>query len=90
MTTPIDVKKIARLANLELSEEELTAIEPKVAEILTYFDRLSAINTASVTITPSNEHKTVLHEDTAQPSSISLDFSPYVEDHSFKVPKVIE
>jgi len=46
--TKTDVKRIAALAHLELSESETERFTRQLDEILTYFDRLKQIDTTGV------------------------------------------
>jgi aspartyl-tRNA(Asn)/glutamyl-tRNA(Gln) amidotransferase subunit C len=43
-----DVKKVARLARLELSDADLSTMARQLSEILNYFDQLQQLNTDDV------------------------------------------
>jgi len=90
----IDVEHIARLARLGLSEEEKKTFGDQLAAILTYAENLQKLDTAAV---PPTAHaiplKNVLREDKAIPCTnveAILDNAPEVENHMFKVPKILE
>ena len=44
----IDVKKVAKLANLKLSEEEEAKYSEQLSKILEYIDKLNEVNTENV------------------------------------------
>lgn len=47
--TQKEIQKIADLAQLYLSQEELAELGPQLSEILTYVDQLSEVDTSDVT-----------------------------------------
>ncbi len=47
----IDIKKIAQLANLSVSDAEISDLEKKLSETLNYIKILSKINTQKITST---------------------------------------
>lgn len=51
MLTEIEVKKIAKLANLNLTAEEVGLFGPQLSEVLDYVNKLSVVNTKNVTST---------------------------------------
>lgn len=90
----IDVEHVARLARLGLSEEEKKLFAKQLSAILDFAASLQKLDTASV---PPTAHaipmKNVLREDKAIPCANVDDIlanGPDVEDHMFKVPKIIE
>jgi aspartyl-tRNA(Asn)/glutamyl-tRNA(Gln) amidotransferase subunit C len=42
------IEKIAQLAHLEISREELLIFAPQIAEIVTYVEQLSEVDTSSI------------------------------------------
>ncbi|KKR50031.1 MAG: Aspartyl/glutamyl-tRNA(Asn/Gln) amidotransferase subunit C [Microgenomates group bacterium GW2011_GWC1_41_8] len=46
--TPEEVKRIARLARLPLSQEEIERFTPQLSEVLNYFNKLNEVDTSSV------------------------------------------
>lgn len=84
-----DIEKIATLSSLELTQEEKETFARQFESILAYFDQIQSL---SLPVDAKPEKKADhLREDVARPSGITpQDFSPYLEDGHFKVPKVIE
>ena len=64
LTLP-EVEKIAKLANLTLTEKELAAVQKQLSDILSYFENLKKVDTAK---TPETSQVTglvdVMREDT--------------------------
>ena len=46
-----DVQKVARLARIELSEEEMTRFQTQMSDILEYIEQLQKVNTKGVETT---------------------------------------
>jgi len=90
----IDIEKVARLARLELSEDEKETFENQMEQILTYMEQLNRIDTTGVEPT---SHAipicNVFREDEVKPSFSQeevLAITPDEEDGHFKVPRIIE
>jgi aspartyl-tRNA(Asn)/glutamyl-tRNA(Gln) amidotransferase subunit C len=90
----MDIEKVARLARLELSEEEKVTFGDQLEQILTYMEQLNRLDTAGVEPT---SHAIPIHnafrEDETRPSFAReevLSISPDQEDGHFKVPRIIE
>ena len=89
----VDVKSLAELARLALSEEELTRLAPELDAILTYAARLDALDTASVDATrhavplsaPFREDRVSSTLDRNQ----ALANAPAHDGETFIVPKVV-
>lgn len=91
--TKKDVEKIAELAKLKFSDEELKNFTPQMNEILSYMDKLNELDTEDVKpLSHPVEQINVFREDELK-SSVSteeaLKNSPDKTDTHFKVPKVI-
>ena len=43
-----DIEKIAQLAHLEISGEELLVFAPQIADIVTYVEQLSEVDTSNI------------------------------------------
>ena len=92
-----EVRHIAELANLRLSEDEVGKYAADLEEILTYVEKLNELDTAAVepmaqVIYPGSETST-LRDDFAGPSysqELALRSAPKAGAGHFKVPKVIE
>jgi aspartyl-tRNA(Asn)/glutamyl-tRNA(Gln) amidotransferase subunit C len=90
----MDIEKVARLARLELSEEEMATFGNQLEQILTYMEQLNRLDTTGVEPT---SHAIPIHnvfrEDESRPSFPQeevLSISPDQENGHFKVPRIIE
>jgi len=90
----MDIEKVARLARLELSEEERVTFGNQLEQILTYMEQLNRLDTTGVEPT---SHAIPIHnafrEDETRPSFPQeevLSISPDQENGHFKVPRIIE
>jgi aspartyl-tRNA(Asn)/glutamyl-tRNA(Gln) amidotransferase subunit C len=88
-----DVAHVARLARLEVSEEELDLFTGQLAAVLAHADDVASLDTAGV---PPTAHplplENVLRPDEVRPSldrAEVLAQAPAVEDDRFKVPPVL-
>jgi aspartyl-tRNA(Asn)/glutamyl-tRNA(Gln) amidotransferase subunit C len=91
--TKKDVEKIAELARLKFTEEELENFTPQMNEILSYMDKLNELDTENVEpLSHPVEQTNVFREDEMKPSITTeeaLKNAPSKDEHHFKVPKVI-
>lgn len=91
--TKKDVEKIAELARLKFSEDELESFTPQMNEILSYMDKLNELNTENVEpLSHPVEQTNVFRKDEIKPSITTeeaLKNAPAKDEHHFKVPKVI-
>jgi aspartyl-tRNA(Asn)/glutamyl-tRNA(Gln) amidotransferase subunit C len=94
-----DVLKVAALAYLELSEDEVEKFRGQLDSILTYIEQLNAIDTTNIEPMAqalsgaSVEHGTPLREDVVVPCDVrdaALAAAPDPAPPYFRVPKVIE
>lgn len=88
------VEHVARLARLEVSEEEKTTFARQLSGILTHIDQLKEVETAGVkptaTVLPTDN---VFREDEVRPSLTqeqALANAPDQTDGFFRVPKILE
>jgi aspartyl-tRNA(Asn)/glutamyl-tRNA(Gln) amidotransferase subunit C len=88
------VEHVARLARLEVSEEEKATFARQLSAILTYIDQLKEVETAGVeptaTVLPTDN---VFREDEVRPSLSqegALANAPDQADGFFRVPKILE
>ena len=51
MLTKDDVQKVAQLARIELSEEEVAKFQTQMSDILSYVEQLQQVNTEGVDVT---------------------------------------
>ncbi len=91
--TKEEVKKVARLARLELNENEINKHAEQLEKILDYIKQLEKIDTDNVPCTTrAIEVINVLRKDEKKNSDCSkelLELGPSREDKYFKVPKII-
>ena len=86
-----EVRKIAKLASLELTPEEEQEFAQQFGTILEYFERLNAVELPenSEALNPILAPR--VREDRAVDSPVTPEqFSPYLENRFFKVPRVID
>ena len=69
MPMKIDVKHVAQLANLTMSDQELKKFETQLEEILKYVDKLKEVDTDGVEITSQvTGMQNITREDISKPS----------------------
>jgi len=95
--TEQDVRKVAVLANLHLSPEEILQMVRNLGEILAHMDRLGEIDTKDVEpmaqVLYEAPETATLREDVVRPplgSEAALQNAPLSAPGYFKVPLVIE
>ncbi|HVQ38806.1 MAG TPA: Asp-tRNA(Asn)/Glu-tRNA(Gln) amidotransferase subunit GatC [Pyrinomonadaceae bacterium] len=92
-----DVEKVAQLAHLEITPEELKVFAPQMAEIVAYVEQLNALATSTVEpalggLTPAGERTDSARDDIATPSlgqTTALAEAPDAASGHFRVPKVL-
>ena len=91
--TKEEVKKVARLARLELNEDEINNHAEQLEKILEYIKQLEKIETDDVPCTTrAIEVINVFRKDEKKDFDCSeelLELGPAKEDKYFKVPKII-
>ena len=92
--TTNEVEYVAKLARLELSEDDKKGFTDVLNDILTYMDKLREIDTADVEpMTHAIPNENVMREDTVVPSGDSAAIvagAPDAKGTLLRVPKVIE
>ena len=92
--SPKDVEHVARLARLALSPEEQERMRRELDGILTYIDKLRALDTEGVEPTSHAVPMTsVMRDDAMRPSFPRPDMLANAPDRNgdlFRVPKIIE
>jgi aspartyl-tRNA(Asn)/glutamyl-tRNA(Gln) amidotransferase subunit C len=95
--TEKEVRYVAGLANLQLSEEEIARLEKDLDEILGHIDTLNELDTSNVQpmaqVLYDAEETATLREDRERPpigNEAALANAPLAGAGYFKVPKVIE
>jgi aspartyl/glutamyl-tRNA(Asn/Gln) amidotransferase C subunit len=90
MPENIDVKKVAELARLKLDDIEEKYFKEKFNEILNYVSSIAEVEIEDDVLEKDESLQKIFQEDIAQKSDVSPDqFSNYVENKFFKVPKII-
>jgi len=95
--TEADIEKIAQLAHLEITQEELKVFAPQIAEIVTYVEQLNEVDTTNVEpvlggLTPEGELTDSARDDIVELSlgqKIALEEAPDAVAGHFRVPKVL-
>ena len=91
--TSEEVERVARLARLELSREEIAAFEDQLNSVLTYFDKLNELDTTDVEpMSHAVELVNVFRPDRMAASierDEALGNAPAQQDGFFRVPKVL-
>ncbi len=93
----MDVRKIAKLAHLEITDEEVEIYSPQMSDIVAYVEQLNELDTedteASIGgLTVEGERTGTSREDTTVPSlgqEKALDQAPIAVEGHFQVPKVL-
>ena len=89
-----EVKHIAKLARLQLSDDELPRYTEQVGRILAFFDELKQLDTTGVEPTAHPiPVSNAFREDTVRPSlgaDRALANAPHREGDYFRVPKILE
>lgn len=90
----IDVKKVAKLANLNLTSDEEEKFEKQLSDILSYIEKLKEVDTKDVTPTSQvTGLENITREDTTTPSLTqeeALSGSKNTHNEMFKVKAVLE
>ena len=92
-----DIEKIAELANLEITPDEVAMFTPQMTEIVTYVEQLNALDTRAVEpslggLTPEGEATDASRDDLVSPSlgqKLALEEAPDAAAGHFRVPKVL-
>jgi aspartyl-tRNA(Asn)/glutamyl-tRNA(Gln) amidotransferase subunit C len=95
--TEQEVRNVADLANLTLTDDEVTRMARELDEILTHVDKLNELDTSNVEplaqVLFEGEETGSLREDVERPSlgaATALENAPLKGAAYFKVPRVIE
>ena len=93
----MDVRKVAKLAHLEITDEEVALYTPQMANIVAYIEQLNELDTSQIEpaiggLTPEGEATKTVREDVPQHSlgqKLALDQAPSAVEGHFQVPKVL-
>ena len=95
--TEKDIEKIAQLAHLEITREQLQVFAPQMAEIVSYVEQLNEVDTSNVVpatggLTPEGERTESARADVVNVSlgqKVALTEAPDAASGHFRVPKVL-
>ena len=91
--TSEEVEHVARLARLELTDEQEQMFQRQLSDILTYFDKLSELDTSQVApMSHAVQLVNVFRQDRIAesiPAREALANAPASQDGFFRVPKVL-
>lgn len=94
MSQVFDVRYVANLARIALTEEEISAYEPQLAKILDYMQKLDGVDLSQVVpMAHANSVMNVTRADDAResmPVESALANSPQTAMNQFVMPKVVE
>jgi aspartyl-tRNA(Asn)/glutamyl-tRNA(Gln) amidotransferase subunit C len=95
MSSPnLDVRDVARLARIELTDEEVTTFQSQLGKVLEYVEQLKSLDVSSVEPTAhANPIFNVFREDVAKPGldrKDALANAPHSANNLVVVTKVIE
>lgn len=93
----MDVRKVAKLAHLEITDEEVEMYTPQMADIVKYVDQLNELDIGSVEpaiggLTAEGENTVTIRDDVPVLSlgqKAALEQAPSAVDGHFQVPKVL-
>jgi aspartyl-tRNA(Asn)/glutamyl-tRNA(Gln) amidotransferase subunit C len=93
----MDVKQVAKLAHLEITDEEVALYTPQMNSIVEYVEQLNELDTSDVEVsigglTPEStatkaDREDIPHESLGQAKA--LDQAPSAVEGHFQVPKVL-
>ena len=93
----MDIRKIAKLAHLEITDEEVAIYEPQMANIVAYVEQLNELDTENIEpaiggLTLEGEQTDTERADVPHKSlgqKLALDQAPSAVEGHFQVPKVL-
>ncbi|MAS00523.1 MAG: Asp-tRNA(Asn)/Glu-tRNA(Gln) amidotransferase GatCAB subunit C [Nitrosomonadales bacterium] len=89
-----EIKKIAHLARINVSQDEVNQVEKKLDGIMTLIEKMQEINTESIEpMSHALDIDQPLREDKVTEKDIrnkSLSLAPHADNNLFIVPQVIE
>ena len=92
MTSPDEVRRIARLARIEIPEKDLEAIRKNFSSILDYFKILEEVDTHGIKPLFHAAERMELRADIPEAAIVREDLlrnAPDQSDNCFRIPKVV-
>lgn len=93
----MDIRQVAKLAHLEITDDEVALYTPQMADIVKYVEQLNEIDTGDIEpmlggLTTEGEDTHTIREDTVDGSlgqKSALSQAPSAVEGHFQVPKVL-
>jgi aspartyl-tRNA(Asn)/glutamyl-tRNA(Gln) amidotransferase subunit C len=91
----IDIRHVARLARLALTDEEIATFGPQLGSLMTHVDALAKLDTENVAATaqviPSRnvQRDDVIRRELILPREVALENAPDAAGAYFRVPRII-
>jgi aspartyl-tRNA(Asn)/glutamyl-tRNA(Gln) amidotransferase subunit C len=93
----MDVRQVAKLAHLEITEDEVALYTPQMVDIVKYVEQLNEIDTGDIEpmpggLTAEGEATATIREDIASESlgqKAALSQAPSAVEGHFQVPKIL-
>ncbi|HEY2847918.1 MAG TPA: Asp-tRNA(Asn)/Glu-tRNA(Gln) amidotransferase subunit GatC [Pyrinomonadaceae bacterium] len=93
----MDIRQVAKLAHLEITDAEVEMYTPQMADIVKYIEQLNEVDTSNVEpmlggLTAEGEATATIREDVAQEclgQKAALSQAPSAVEGHFQVPKVL-
>lgn len=93
----MDVRQVAKLAHLEITDDEVALYTPQMANIVQYIEQLNELDTEEIEpalggLTPEGEATDAGRDDVVRdslPQSEALGQAPSAVEGHFQVPKVL-
>jgi aspartyl-tRNA(Asn)/glutamyl-tRNA(Gln) amidotransferase subunit C len=94
LLTPEEVRHVAMLARLGLSDDEVATMQAQLSQVLDHISMLEKLDTSAIAPTAQVlSHLNIMRPDEARPSlsvEAALSNAPVGEDGFFRVPAVLE
>jgi aspartyl-tRNA(Asn)/glutamyl-tRNA(Gln) amidotransferase subunit C len=91
----IDIRHVARLARLALTDDEIATFGPQLGDLMTHVDELAKLDTTDVAATaqvvPSRnvQRPDAIRPETILPHDLALRNAPQAQGAFFRVPRII-
>ncbi|MGE0199620.1 MAG: Asp-tRNA(Asn)/Glu-tRNA(Gln) amidotransferase subunit GatC [Candidatus Melainabacteria bacterium] len=87
------VEHVAKLARLELTDDEATRFAGELSKIVGFVDKISSLDLSAVDVDLDTSVPTILREDVGRrdfPREALLKNAPQEEDGFFRVPRILD